>query len=145
MLKRITVIVAVLTLLCGGAALAGGDDTTALGKKLVENFWRLSRERQEAALAQMVTPGFQSLHQDGGRDRTQELALLAKVDLGPYELSELKSTRQGPVILVTYLVTATETLGGQRLVKKTSARLTAFIEQDGRWLLLAHANTAPMK
>ena len=42
---------------------------------------------------------------------------MRKLNLGPYELSDFKVTQQGDVVLVSYMVSAVETIKGQRLCK----------------------------
>ena len=60
-------------------------------------------------------------------------------------MSGFKATQNGPVIVVTYLVTVAETIDGKRLSKAPAPRLTVFLKTDKGWQWLAHANLHPLK
>lgn len=120
-------------------------DDPSVGVKLLRQLWENFKDQDIAALKQLMAPGFQAVHQDGGRDREQELKLLENLDLGEYALSDIEVTRDGPVIITTYFVTTAETIAGERLLKKRAARLTAFLDTDDGWKWIAHANLTPLE
>ncbi len=134
----------VAAVVCGHAS----DDSAsqnALGERLLKELWEMSRNRDIPGLEKMLAKGFQSVHQDGAHDRDQEIKLLKKLKLGEYKLSNIKVTRNGPVIVVTYLVRAPETIHGERLSAKAAPRLTVFLKTDAGWQWMAHANLKAIK
>jgi len=74
----------------------------ALGQQQVERLWADFAKPDLEALDNFVAPGFQSLHEDGARDWTQERKLVAELKLTPYVLSGYQVTRNGDVLVVTY-------------------------------------------
>jgi len=122
---------------------AGVDPT--LGEDLVRQLWRDIKTGDAATIDRWLAPGFQSAHEDGARTRQQEIDLLKKLNLGDYTLSGFRSTQDGPAIVVTYLVTVTETIDGKRLSKAPAPRLTVFLKTAKGWQWLAHANLHPLK
>ena len=115
------------------------------GQELLEKFWAAIKAGDVNEEAKWYAKGFQSIHEDGGRGRAQELELLKKVDLGDYKLSDIKITEQGPVIVATYFVDVAETLVGQRLPDRKAARMTVFLKTNQGWQAIAHANLNPLK
>jgi hypothetical protein len=122
-------------LLATAATLSASEPATdaALGEDLVRGFFANPASVSLAA-------GFQSVHQDGARDRDAELALLQQLQLRDYELADFKVTRQADLLIVTYSVAAQEMIDGQPVSQEPSYRLTVFIPDGEHWQLLAHAN-----
>jgi uncharacterized protein DUF4440 len=111
-----------------------------LGEELVRVLWADFKAGKIAALEEMMPPGFQSVHEDGSRDRAQQLELLVGLSLGEYQLSDYCVTCPGDVMIVTYKVTVAETIDGRRLARKPAARMSVFQLQNGEWKWIAHAN-----
>ena len=126
---------------------ATGESVAELsfGKKLVRRLWNDIKARNMEAIEKWITPGFQSIHQDGARDREAEIKLISGLDLGEYTLSNFKVTQVGPVIIATYFVSVEETIAGKRLSKKPAARLSAFLKTESSWKWIAHANLKALK
>jgi len=107
------VFIFILTLIAvnlGGmiAGVCAGD--RSLGEELVHRLWADVKAGDVVALENMMAPGFQSMHEDGARDRKGELQIIKGVNLGNYTLTNLKVTRNGPVLIVTYFVSVEESL-----------------------------------
>lgn len=141
MKKSLAIALALGMLLAAGLAQAGESQ----GEKLVRDLWALMAAKDMAKVEAMTSPAFQSVHTFGAYGKAQQMKLLAGLDLGDYTLSGFKVSEQGPVILVSYMVSAAETINGQRLDKKPAARLSIFIKTDQGWQWLAHANLKPVK
>jgi len=92
-----------------------------------------------------MAKGFQSVHQYGSNSREQEIKLIEGLKLGQYTLSNIKITRDGPVIVATYFVSVEETIKGERLPKNPAARLSVFLKTDSGWKWISHANLEPLK
>ena len=76
------------------------------------------------AVENRIAEGFQSVHPDGPRDRVGEIALLKKMNFGDFTLSNFKSTVVGDNIVVTFTMTAAQTIDGKQLPPKPAYRLS---------------------
>ena len=139
-----------LAALCFALAAAAGCNTlkaprgASEGEKLVRRLWSDIKEKNFAAVEAMISPGFQSLHQDGARDRAAEIELLRGLDIGRISLGDFRDSQAGPVLIVTYTLAAEETIGGKRLPRMKTWRMSAFLKEGERWLWVAHANMVPL-
>jgi len=121
------------------AGVSAGEGS--LGEKLVRQLWADMKAGNVETLEKMTAPGFQSVHEDGSRNRKEELQLIKGGNFGKYTLTNLKVTQNGPVITVTYFVSVEETIGGKRLpTTKPAARLSAWLKTDSGWKWIIHAN-----
>jgi len=119
-------------------------EPAALGEQLVREFWEAIRTEDVVALEAILAPGFQSVHQDGTRDRDEELALCAGLDIDGYTLTDFVTTRQGGTIVVTFMASVAETLAGTRTSTVPAARMAVFLMTEDGWRLVAYANLEPM-
>ena len=124
----------------GFAAGPTSADDNTLGQQQVEKLWAGFAKPDLEALDQFVAPGFQSLHEDGARNWTQERKLVAELKLTPYVLSGYEVTRSGDVLVVTYQCRVGETIAAARLAKENTPRLDVFVQSGGEWKLLSHVN-----
>ena len=121
------------------AGVSAGEGS--LGEKLVRQLWADMKAGNVETLEKMTAPGFQSVHEDGSRNRKEELQLIMGGNFGKYTLTNLKVTQNGPVITVTYFVSVEETIGGKRLpTTNPAARLSAWLKTDSGWQWIIHAN-----
>lgn len=134
----------VIVAACGQASDPSADQST-IGEKLVRDLWDLLKTGDVAKVEKMMASGFQCVHEDGARDREQELQLLKGLKLGKYQLSKIRATRNGPVVVVSYFVEAEETIDGKQLKDKAVPRLSVFIKTDAGWQWIAHANLRSLK
>lgn len=116
-----------------------------LGEGLVRQLWKNMKESNVSKIESYIAPGFQSVHQDGIRDRIGELQLIKNLNLGKYTLDNFTTTQNDSVIIVTYSVSVEETIADKRLPKRTSMRMSIFMKIDNGWKWLAHANLNPLK
>ncbi len=130
----------------GQPALAESPETDAqLGERLVQELWVDLKAANMPAHEKRLAEGFQSVHQDGARDRKHQLDLLKKLDMGEYYLSAFRTTRVGDTIIVTYVVSVTETIADKRLDTSPAVRLSVFVHNGDMWQWAAHANLNPME
>ncbi|WP_462322092.1 nuclear transport factor 2 family protein [Halochromatium sp.] len=115
-----------------------------VGERLVNDLWQKLASGNLEALEAMMAEDFQAAHQDGVQDRSQELALIKKLDSSDYSLSNFSVSRQGDALLVSYYAQVGETISGERL-KQRAPRMDIFVSTDGDWKWLGHANLAAMK
>jgi len=79
-------------------------DEKVTGEKLLRQLWNNIEKLDMDMIEKTVAGGFQSVHQFGANKREQEIELIRNLKLGKYNLSNIKITRNGPVIVATYLV-----------------------------------------
>ncbi|MEW6053332.1 MAG: DUF4440 domain-containing protein [Nitrospirota bacterium] len=111
-----------------------------VGESLVRQLWVDMKTNNMESIEKKMGAGFQSIHQDGARNREQELSLIRELNLGEYILSEFKVTQNGEVVIATYSVSVEETIEGKRLSKKPAPRLSVFLKTESGWQWIAHAN-----
>jgi hypothetical protein len=135
---------AILVLAAGAIGWAEGEETLPLGEQLVRQFWEAIRTQDVEALDAILAPGFQSIHQDGGRGKDGELALCAGLDFDEYTLTDFVTTRQGATVVVTFMASVEEMLAGTRTTTVPAARMAVFLMTEDGWRLVAYANLEPM-
>ena len=116
-----------------------------LGEKLIRDLWAAIKAQNWAEVEIKIAINFQSVHQDGSRNRQQEIELIKKLDLGDYELSDFKVSRMDSTLIISYMVSVAERIDGIVLSEKTAARLSIMQKIDNKWLWVAHANLIPLK
>ncbi len=114
------------------------------GEELVRNLWSDFEKSDRQIFENWVAEGFQSVHQNGARDRAAEIKLLMDLNLGEYTLDNFTTTQNEDMAVVTYTVAATETIAGKVLPKSPAVRLSVFRYDGKAWKWIAHANLNPM-
>lgn len=143
-MKKLRILVAILAgLLFPFGAMAG--ETPKDGEALVRHLWMAIKAVDVKTLDSLMAPGFQSVHEDGARDRAGQLELIKGLKIEDYQLSEFKVTQSGEVMIVTYQVVTSETIDGKRLAKAPAMRMSVFVQLDGAWRWAAHANLRPIE
>ena len=136
--------VGALLLSAGLAGPAGAADDD-LGERLVRKFFADAKGGDMSAIEATLAEGFQSSHTDGARDRSGELEVIKTVRLGSHRLSDFETTRNGPVLVVTFEVDAPgEVLAGKQVGTGAHERMAVWLETPGGWKLVAYANLAPL-
>ena len=115
------------------------------GKELVQQLWVNFKTNNWEEIEKQMGSGFQSVHQDGTKDKDAQIELLKGLDLSDYIISDYTVTAEGPVIIVTYKITVEETLEGIRLPERTVMRLSAWVKSGDDWKWIIHANLTAMK
>lgn len=144
---KLTLIVTLTVVIPAWTALADQNaiDEKNVGEKLLQQLWANMAKPDMEMIEKTTAQGFQSVHTDGANTREQEIELIRGLKLGKYALSNVKITRNGSVIVATYLVSVEETIEGKRLMKKPAPRLSVFLETKNGWKWIAHANLRALK
>lgn len=124
---------------------SGKEQTSGEGERLEREMWEDMKSFNLQALESKIAPEFQSIHPDGSRNKTGELELIKNLNLRHFSLSNFKITESGDMLIVTYLVSAPETIDERRLSSKPAPRMSIWKKKDGQWQWIAHANLHPMK
>ena len=94
-------------------------------------------------LNKFTSKEFQSVHTDGALNKTQELQLVANLNMTSYTLSSIKHTKTHGVLIFTYMAATTETINGTPITA-TSERISVFQKKGNSWYWIAHANLVPL-
>ena len=121
---------------------SAGED---LGETLMRKFFADAKSHNLPAIEKTLAEGFQSVHTDGASDRAGELEIVRNIKLGTPTLANFKTTRNGPVLVVTFEVSALgEIIEGKRVGEGFHERLAVWLETNSGWQLIAYANLAPL-
>jgi Domain of unknown function (DUF4440) len=118
------------------------NQTTNDGEKMEKQIWEDIKAKNWQAVESKIADGFQSVHPDGARDRAGEISLIKSLNVGQTALSDLKSTVNGDNIVVTYMISAQETIDLERLPTKPAPRLSVWKKGASGWQWISHANLA---
>ncbi|MCK4338399.1 MAG: DUF4440 domain-containing protein [Candidatus Cloacimonetes bacterium] len=114
------------------------------GEKLIRELWLNIKNNNWDVLENKIAYVFQSIHEDGTRDRDEEIELLKGLNLGEYTLDNFKTTQNKNVVIVSYIVSVHEMIDGTVLPTAFAQRLSVFQKSDNDWKWIAHANLNPM-
>ena|SRR5438876_8151290 len=120
------------------------NQTTNDGEKMERQMWEDIKAQSWKAVEGKIAQGFQSVHADGPRDRAGEITLIKKLDVGQVALSDFRSTMNGDTIVVTYMISAQESIDLERLPTKPESRLSVWKKEAGGWQWICHANLTPI-
>lgn len=113
---------------------AEGVTRHQMGEILLKEIWDAVQAKNMNLLNQKIADEFQSLDQDGARNRTQELDFLQGLNITSRVFSDVKATRRGALLIVTYML---EMNGGV-----PSPCLSVFMQQpNNTWLWVAQAQS----
>ena len=120
------------------------NETTNDGEKLEKQIWEEIKAKDWKAVEGKIAEGFQSVHPDGARDRGDEISLIKNLNVGQITLSDFKSTTEGDNIVVTYMISAQETIDLERLPTKPAPRVSVWKKGATGWQWICHANLTPI-
>jgi hypothetical protein len=114
------------------------------GEKMERQMWADFKAKDWKSVEGKIAEGFQSIHPDGARDRAGEISLIEHLNLGEFTLSNFKTTVNSDNIVVTYTITAQETIDQKRLPTKPTPRLSVWKKGTHGWQWICHANLNPI-
>ncbi len=120
------------------------NQTTNDGEKMERQIWEDIKAKNWQAMESKIGEGFQSVHVDGPRDRAGEITLIKKLDVGQVVLSDFRSTVNGDNMVVTYMISAQESIDLERLPTKPAPRLSVWKKGASGWQWICHANLTPI-
>jgi len=125
------------------SAAASQEVTEAEARAVLDPWAEALFTGDPAQVAETLAPEFQVLRSNGvgqgKEDYLQALPKKAKRNV----FSEIVATRGGEVLVLRYLSEADQVILGAT-VKGVAPRLSVFRQAGGRWLMVAHANFAPL-
>ena len=120
------------------------NSTSNDGEKMERQMWEDIKAKNWKAVESKIADGFQSVHPDGARDRANEISLIENLNIGQVEFNNFKSTTSGDDIVVTYMISAQETIDLERLPTKSTPRLSVWKKGASGWQWICHANLNPI-
>jgi hypothetical protein len=124
-------------------AASSGTDATATAETLVDRYFTLLHDEDEAGLRKFLSPAFTLQRADGtGATKDEYLRNLPTVE--SFELTDLVAERAGDVLAVRYLAEATGVVDGRAYTPGPAPRLSVFVRDQKRWRIVAHANFNPL-
>jgi hypothetical protein len=114
------------------------------GEKLITELFEKFSKKQWENVDNFIHPAFQSVHQDGARNKEEELETLKGLRIGEYYLDNFRVTQDEMVMVVTYNVRIYEFIDGKHTLASPAQRLSVFIKSTDGWKWLAHANFIPI-
>ena len=137
--------VIVVILFVGFIAVQAEKQKESKGEELLNQLWTDLKASDVDAIEKYISPEYQSVHEDGARNREEELELVKNLKLGDYTLTDIKITENDSMIVVTYFVSVEETIAGKKLSSTPAARLSAWQKTDEGWMWIIHANLKALK
>ena len=132
----------ILSVVCLRAEETPAAPGASAGEKLERQMSADIKAKNWNAVESRIADGFQSVHPDGPRDRAGEIALLKKMNMGDFTLSNFKSTVVGDNIVVTFTMTVAQTIDGKQLPPKPAYRLSVWKKGASGCQWISHANLA---
>lgn len=120
------------------------NQTTNDGEKMERQMWEDIKAKNWQAVEDKIADGFQSVHTDGARDHAGEITLIKKLNVGQVALSDFRSTMNGDNIVVSYMISAQESIDLERLPTKPAPRLSVWKKGTSGWQWICHANLTPI-
>jgi ketosteroid isomerase-like protein len=114
------------------------------GRKAVDAWLKTVASGNVAAVRAVLAPEFQIARADGAAYTAGEYVRsgLPRIDTAP-TADRVTVTSQGDHLIARYWVKVSETVGGKR-VDAYAPRMTVFRKSGDAWLVVAHANFAPI-
>jgi len=143
-------LIAALLLILSAAGLRAEPATppatrTSQGEKMERQIWAEIKNKNWKAVESKIATGFQSVHQDGARDRAAEIALIKQLNASDISFTDFKSTTNGNDIVVTYMISVQETIDGKPLSTNPAPRLSVWRRAPSGWQWISHANLNPLR
>ncbi len=126
-------------------AVNAGEEKEPQGIQLVKQLWTDMKNADVESIGKYISPQFQSIHEDGTRNRDEQIELIKNLKMGEYALSDFCITENDSIIIVTYFVSVAETLEGEKLPDVKAARMSAWQKTDEGCKWIIHANLRAMK
>ncbi|MBJ7259847.1 MAG: nuclear transport factor 2 family protein [Chthoniobacterales bacterium] len=116
----------------------------AEARQLEELSVKLIREKNWRALEQLLSPACQFVTGQGSCDRTEAMKLMKEMNLGEVRFKDFKTTQAGDNLMVSFWLSASESIGGKVLSTGFSPRLSVWQRVGTDWQCVAYADLKPV-
>ena len=124
--------------------MAQDDALETEAKRLEELSVKLIQERSWQALEQLLSPACQFVTGRGSCDRTEAMKLMKEMNLGEVRFKDFKVTTAGDNLIVSFWLSASESIGGKMLSTGFSPRLSVWQRVGADWQCVAYADLNPV-
>jgi hypothetical protein len=116
-----------------------GNNVTDEAQRLAEAFFAALASGDRDRVDRVISPAFVLVRANGDvHDRDSYLQNLPTVNT--FAVSNVKAVQRGPVLIASYTVVTDQVIDGRQQPTNPAPRLTTFAWDDGRWLIVSHAN-----
>ena len=148
--SRVALLVVIVTVLIVGVACGSGgngnapalDNPSTTGQQLVEKYMSLLAAKDVNGLKTFLSDAF--LRQGAeGMFSTKDDYLSNLPQISNYTITDVTAKQSGDALVVRWLFSVQEVIGGKTLQTTPAPRLATFVWDNGNWTLLSHANFNP--
>jgi hypothetical protein len=112
------------------------------GEHLVNLFWNEVKAKNWMGIESHVGAEFMGIQPDKTMDRAALMEHLRGIDLQSFQIGEVETRPAGKDLLVSYVITARGTHGGQPIPDKPIRMMSVWQELGHGWVLVAHSDVA---
>jgi len=113
-------------------------------KRLEELSVKLIQEKNWQALEQLLSPACQFVTGQGSCGRAEAMKLMKEMNLGEVRFKDFKVTQAGDNLIVSFWLSASESIGGKMLSTEFSPRLSVWQRVGADWQCVAYADLNPV-
>ncbi len=113
-------------------------------KRLEELSVALIQEKNWQVLERLLSPACQFVTGHGSCDRAEAMKLMKEMNLGEVRFRDFKVTQAGDNLVVSFWLSASETIGGKVLSTDFSPRLSVWQRVGPDWQCVAYADFNPV-
>jgi hypothetical protein len=110
------------------------------GEHLVNLFWGEVKAKNWMGLESHVAAEFMSVNAKGSMDRAALMEHLKGIDLQSFQIGEVETRPAGKDLLVSYVITARGSHGGQPIPETPIRMMSVWQELGHGWVLVAHSD-----
>jgi hypothetical protein len=146
MIRRLVSLVVVLVLLTLSACTKWAEKShpswreATSGEHLVNLFWTEVKAKNWAGLEAHVGAEYMGISPDKTMDRAALMEHVKAIDLQSFQIGEVETRPAGKDLLVSYMITARGSQGGQALPDTPIRMMSVWQEQGHGWVLVAHSD-----
>jgi hypothetical protein len=112
------------------------------GEHLVNLFWTEVKAKNWTGLEAHVGAEFMGISPDKAMDRAALMEHLKGIDLQSFQIGEVETRPAGKDLLVSYIITARGSHGGQPIPEMPIRMMSVWQELGHGWVLVAHSDVA---
>ena len=146
MIRRLLSLAVILALLTFSACTKWAEKShpswkeATSGEHLVNLFWGEVKGKNWVGLEAHVGAEFMGVNAKGTMDRAALMEHLRGIDLQSFQIGEVETRPAGKDLLVSYVITARGTHGGQPIPETPIRMMSVWQELGHGWVLVTHSD-----
>ena len=109
------------------------------GEHLSNLFWKEVQAKNWIEVEAHIAPEYVGVGSGKVSDRAGLMAHLKSLDIQSFQIGEVETRSSGRDLIVTYLITAKGTVGGNPLPSTPIRMMSVWQELNHGWVIVAHA------